>query len=160
MKKKKRKKRSTNKKNKKTPFIIFTILVFIAGGVFYYNYTNLNNSPEKSKVRQAISQSDPSFLRGGESKPTLSPARFTGKVANAYKVAEQNPVLLDSMYCYCNCKETIGHKSLLSCFVDGHAVSCGICQNQAFFALSQYQKNMNIIEVRKAVDAKFWRPLS
>lgn len=167
MSKKKTKKRLSNKnktlaksKKKMMAFIIITGLVLVVGGIFSYDLINKRNTAEKSKVKQAITMSDPSILRGGENRPTLSPAKFTGNVARAYKIAEQNPVLLDSMYCYCNCKETIGHKSLLSCYADSHAVSCGICQDQAFFALSQYKSGKDIIEVRKAVDAKFWRPLS
>ncbi len=167
MSKKKTKKRLPGKnntlaksKNKKMAFIIITGLVLVVGGIFSYDLINKSSSAEKSKVRQAVSQSDPSLLRRGESRPTLSPAKFTGNVARAYEIAKQNPALIDSMYCYCNCKETIGHKSLLSCYADSHAVSCGICQDQAFFALSQYKSGKDIIEVRKAVDAKFWRPLS
>jgi hypothetical protein len=36
-------------------------------------------------------------------------------------VARQIPVLLDKLYCYCNCHKYFGHKSLLSCYVDRHA---------------------------------------
>ena len=165
---KKNTKKRIAKKNKiqaksntrKIAFIIITGLVLLVGGIFSYDLINKSNTAEKSIVKKAAAMSDPSILRGGEKGPTLSPAKFTGNVARAYKIAEQNPVLLDSMYCYCNCKESIGHKSLLSCYADSHAVSCGICQDQAFFALSQYKSGKDIIEVRKAVDAKFWRPLS
>ena len=74
-------------------------------------------------------------------------------------LAKENRELLDSMYCYCNCKETIGHKSLLSCYADNHAVSCGICQDQAFYAASRFQGGDDIAQVRFAVDKKFWKPL-
>lgn len=166
MSKKKQKKRTkaknsiqTKGKKKKVSLIILTVVI-VVGGIFFYDLTNKGNGPESSKVQQAVTQSDPSFLRGGENRPTLSPAKFTGQVARAYHIAEQNPVLLDSMYCYCNCKESFGHKSLLSCYVDTHAVSCGICQDQAFFAVTQHLGGKDIIEVRKLVDKKFWRPLS
>ncbi len=165
MSKKKRKKRTKAKNptqakstKKKVSLIILGVLM-VVGGIFFYDLTNNSNGPESSKVQQAVAQSDPSFLRGGENRPTLSPAKFTGQVARAYQIAEQNPELLDSMYCYCNCKETFDHKSLLSCYVDTHAVSCDICQDQAFFADSQYRGGMDIIGIRKLVDKKFWRPL-
>jgi hypothetical protein len=67
--------------------------------------------------------------------------------------------LLDSLYCYCNCKKNFGHKSLLSCYVDTHAVNCSICLDQAFYASSRYQKGDEIVRVRAAVDKRFWRPL-
>jgi hypothetical protein len=99
-------------------------------------------------------------LKGGETKSVLSPARFTGKTASAYKVAQENPELLDSMYCFCYCKKTIGHKSLLSCFTDKHASKCTICQDQAFYAKIMQDKGLDIGQVRKKVDRKFWRPFS
>lgn len=150
----------TRRKKKSLFIVIFAGLALVAGGLYFYDLSNKSNSAERYKNQQAAIPSDPSFLRGGEKQPTLSPARFTGKVARAYRIAEQNPVLLDSMYCYCNCKKTIGHKSLLSCYADNHAAGCGICRDEAFFALSQYQNGMDIIQVRKAVDKRFWRPLS
>ena len=106
-------------KKKKLPFVIIAVIILLAGGFFFYDYMNTGNSPEKSLVKQAKALSDPSILRGGEDRKTLSPAMFTGNTARAYKIAEDYPVLLDSMYCYCNCKETLGHKSLLSCYADG-----------------------------------------
>jgi hypothetical protein len=167
MSKKKRNKRFPGKNNTRTKgkkknlfIVIFAGLALVAGGLYFYDSINKGDSAERYKNQQAATPLDPSFLRGGEKRPTLSPARFTGKVAAAYKIAEQNPVLLDSMYCYCNCKKTIGHKSLLSCYADNHAAGCGICRDEAYFALSQYQSGMNIVEVRKAVDKRFWRPLS
>lgn len=56
-----------------------------------------------------------------ERRATLSPALFVGKVARAYRVAREIPEVLDQLYCYCRCKENVGHLSLLSCFVDRHA---------------------------------------
>ena len=98
--------------------------------------------------------------KGGETKPVLSPARFSGKTASAYKVAQENPELMDAMYCYCYCKKTIGHKSLLSCFADNHASKCGICQDEAFYAKRMQHKGLDIGQIRKEVDRKFWRPFS
>lgn len=107
----------------------------------------------------AIASIDIATLRGGEIQPTLAPALFTGKTAQAYHIAKENRDLLDSLYCFCNCKRTVGHKSLLSCYVDKHAANCDICQNQAFYAYPLYQKGDDIVSIRNAVDKKFWRPL-
>lgn len=68
-------------------------------------------------------QHDQSF-RKGETRTTLDPAQFSDtRVRSAYKVAKDIPWVLDSIYCYCMCKESpaFRHKSLLSCYVDGHA---------------------------------------
>jgi len=58
-----------------------------------------------------------------ETKPTLSPARFVGKAAQAHQIAQEIPEILDQLYCYCYCDKHLGHKSLLSCYTDGHAAT-------------------------------------
>ncbi len=58
-----------------------------------------------------------------EIRPTLDPARFVGKAALAHQVARDLPDVLDQLYCYCACDKSIGHKSLLSCYTDGHAAT-------------------------------------
>ena len=63
-------------------------------------------------------------LRKGETRATLDPGQFNdARVKEAYKVAKEIPWVLDSIYCYCMCREspTFRHKSLLSCYVDSHA---------------------------------------
>ncbi len=63
-------------------------------------------------------------LRKGEARPTLDPAQFSDTtIRRAYEVAGEIPWVLDSIYCYCQCKENpyFKHKSLLSCYVDNHA---------------------------------------
>ncbi len=75
----------------------------------------------------AESQKDPqkdTSLRKGEYRQTLDPSRAPSpKIKSAYQVAKDIPWVLDSIYCYCMCKENpaFKHISLLSCFVDGHA---------------------------------------
>jgi hypothetical protein len=56
-----------------------------------------------------------------ETRPTLDPARFVGKARLAHQVAREIPDVLDRLYCYCECDKHRGHKSLLSCYTDGHA---------------------------------------
>ena len=56
-----------------------------------------------------------------ETRPTLDPALFVGKAALAHRVAREIPDTLDQLYCYCGCDKSAGHKSLLSCYTDGHA---------------------------------------
>ncbi|MBF0505466.1 MAG: hypothetical protein HQL09_01400 [Nitrospirae bacterium] len=63
-------------------------------------------------------------LRKGETRATLDPGKFDDtRVKEAYKVAKKIPWVLDSIYCFCMCKESpaFRHKSLLSCYVDDHA---------------------------------------
>ena len=160
-KKSKRKKKTSKKRrvqastSKKRPILILAAVLVAVGSYFFYFKGNRNPHayrPDKTPI-------DIEALKGGETRPTLSAALFVGNVARAYNIAGVNRELLDSMYCYCNCKKTIGHKSLLSCFTDKHAVDCKICQDQAIYAESLFQGGKDIGQVRLAVDKKFWRPL-
>lgn len=56
-----------------------------------------------------------------ETRPTLPPQMFAGKVRRAYQIAREIPEVLDKLYCYCRCRENFNHKNLLSCYVDKHA---------------------------------------
>jgi len=171
------KKYQAPKKNAaKFPILPSAIILILVIGVGYFTvqgnktgYVNAKDvtfgkttSTETVQKTARSKTNDTNFakLKGGETKSVLSPARFTGKTASAYKVAQENPELMDAMYCYCYCKKTIGHKSLLSCFTDGHASKCGICQDQAFYAKRMQNKGLDIGQVRKEVDRKFWRPFS
>jgi hypothetical protein len=58
-----------------------------------------------------------------ETRATLDPALFVDKAAAAHKVAREIPEVLDQLYCYCQCDKHMGHKSLLSCYIDGHAAT-------------------------------------
>jgi hypothetical protein len=160
----------------KIPLLPIAIILIAVIGVGYFaikgNKTGFVNAKDVTVERTTNSEtvqktassktSDTDFakLKGGETKSVLSPARFAGKTASAYKVAQENPELMDAMYCYCYCKKTIGHKSLLSCFTDNHASKCGICQDEAFYAKRMQDKGLDIGQIRKEVDRKFWRPFS
>ena len=98
---------------------------------------------------------DPASLRGGETRATLSPGYFTGRTAAAYKAAKEIPEILDSMYCYCECEKHFGHKSLLTCFVDQHALHCDVCLNEAVTAHEMHKKGKGVVEIRRAIDKEY-----
>ena len=58
-----------------------------------------------------------------ETRPTLDPALFVGKAKLSHQIAREIPDTLDQLYCYCQCDKHVGHKSLLSCYTDGHAAT-------------------------------------
>ncbi len=85
----------------------------------------------RAQAPPRIPTSDPT-LSGGtvipavarrETRPTLAPALFVGKARVAHEVAREIPDVLDQLYCYCECDKHMGHKSLLSCYTDGHAAT-------------------------------------
>jgi hypothetical protein len=98
---------------------------------------------------------DPALLRGGETRATLSPYYFNGQIAAAYKIAAEIPEVIDSLYCYCDCKKHMGHKSLLTCYVDTHAVRCDICLDEVYMAAELHNQGTDVAAIRKAVDKKF-----
>lgn len=94
-------------------------------------------------------------VRGGETRATLSPMNYTGETAMAYQAAQEIPEVLDSLYCYCDCEKHLGHKSLLSCYVDEHAVHCDICINEALMAYDLHKQGADIKTIREKVDKEF-----
>lgn len=119
------KKRATNPKQtapESKPRSKFPLFAMIAGGVLvlagaYFLYqgekppTQARHDTEMKKVSFNLQ----------ETRPTLSPQRFSGRVREAYTIAREIPEVLDGLYCYCRCRENFGHKTLLSCYVDTHA---------------------------------------
>jgi hypothetical protein len=52
---------------------------------------------------------------------TPSPALFSGKTAQAYRIAKDVPELIEQMPCYCGCVASVNHQSNLDCYADRHA---------------------------------------
>ena len=103
-----KKRQAMSSASNKRPIIILATILVAVGSYFFYFKGDRNPyayRPDKAPL-------DIEALKGGETRSTLSPVSFVGNVARAYNVARENRELLDSIHCYCNCKETIGHKSL------------------------------------------------
>lgn len=99
-------------------------------------------------------------LRKGEARETLDPEMFKNPlIKKAYRAAKEIPWVLDSIYCYCYCKEspTFKHKSLLSCYVDLHAARWDICLREALRAFELYEQGNSVEEIKKIVEKEFQR---
>ncbi len=109
--KKRQKVKEIPKKSNKG-FMVLIALILFAGALFVIFYDG-NRTVEAKKT---------SFnIKGGETRPVLNPAQFTGMTRAAYAAAARYPQVLDQVRCYCNCDEPpFYHKSLLSCFVETH----------------------------------------
>ena len=155
---KKGKKTGTHpKKNQRVIFITSCILligVLSAGWIAFGKH-----EPKLSNPYSKIDLNGYPVPPGGETRPTLSPAKFSGKVAKAYQAAKEIPQVLDKIYCYCDCELNFGHKSNLTCFVDNHASQCDICINEALDAYYYVQKGLTIKEIKKKIDNKFGKKL-
>jgi hypothetical protein len=93
-----------------------------------------------------------------ETRPVMSDALFTGRVAEAYRIAAEIPKVIDSLFCYCHCKKNHGHKTLLTCYTNKHGSKCDICLGEVLYAYELYNDGKTLDEIVIAVDKKFYRP--
>ena len=89
--------------------------LIVGGGLLWRGWGTAQDS--------AVPEAAGSGARRRETRPTLDPARFDGKVAQAFRVAREMPDAIDQIHCYCGCDREARHVSLLSCYVDGHAAT-------------------------------------
>jgi hypothetical protein len=90
--------------------------------------------------------------------PTLSPERFTGITRSAYQAAREIPQTLTQLPCYCHCDQSMGHKSLHSCFEDEHAASCAVCATEALTAYRlQKEQGLTPAQIRERIIAEYSR---
>lgn len=94
----------------------------------------------------------------GQLPPTLAPERFFGQARLAYQVAREIPQTLAQLPCYCYCDETLGHKSLHSCYETDHSASCATCVNEALLAYRlQKEQGLTAPQIRERINAEFSR---
>lgn len=156
MKKSKKTKTQTAKKRKITPFI-FVILLIAVSAIGWIVFGK--SEPKLSNAYSHIDTNGYPVPPGGETRPTLSPVMFRGKIARAYQAAREIPEILDQIYCYCDCELNFGHKSNLSCFVDKHGSQCHICMNEALNAHRYAQKGLTVEEIKNKIDKRYGKKL-
>lgn len=84
----------------------------------------------------------------------LDAAGFTdARVRDAYAAAKKYAHVLESIYCYCRCKENIGHRALVECFESDHGSHCDVCMNEAMIAARMTEQGKTPKEIQKAIDA-------
>ena len=79
----------------------------------------------------------------------------TPQVAETYTMAAEIVSVLDGLYCYCLCRETFTHYSLLDCFKDDHAAGCDVCMDEAILAHEMTQQGRSLDDIRTAIDAQY-----
>jgi hypothetical protein len=96
--------------------------------------------------------------REGSTGARVMPASTWGddaRLVRAYEAAREMPAVFDGLYCYCECKEHFGHRSLLTCYESEHAASCDICLTEGRMATEMHQRGATLQQIRDAVDAQF-----
>lgn len=94
-----------------------------------------------------------------ETRPTLDPGLFAAvpQIAQTYQIAREMPRELDKQFCYCYCSvnPSFRHKSLLTCYTDGHAAQCGICMREAVETSELTKQGKSPAEIAAYFKAKY-----
>jgi uncharacterized protein with PCYCGC motif len=99
-----------------------------------------------------------SQVPSGALPQTMDPTSFNNNaVKNAYAVAAKVRRVLYQQPCYCHCDRSIGHESLLDCYVGKHASVCDVCMREAFYAYEQTQKKKTPAEIRAGIERGEWQ---
>lgn len=86
----------------------------------------------------------------------LDPQRFVDpRTRAAYEAARRYAGVLEHIYCYCRCRENIGHRALVECFETDHAEHCDSCQMEALVAARMTAEGRSPAEIQKAIDEYF-----
>src|SRR5438477_4459065 len=94
----------------------------------------------------------------GELPQTLDPVQFENPfVKNAYALAAKVKRVLYQQPCYCHCDRSIGHESLLDCYVGKHAAVCDVCMKEAFYAYEQTMKKKTATQIRDGILHGEWQ---
>ncbi len=154
----------------------YLILILVIAGValaalFVKQRSRLNErKPHPSVVeKQATPQPDTTTVRVpahyeqppslSSLGPTLSPDKFTGMTRAAYQAAWEIPQTIAQMPCYCHCDQSLGHKSLHSCFEDDHAAHCAVCAGEALMAYRlQKERKLSVTQIRERIIAEYQTP--
>ena len=141
-----------SKKNKKTkrnlrPFIFISVITLILSVVYSATKPAEYGTPIAPAMGELI-----------ETRPVMSSAFYTGKAAEAYRIAAEIPKVIDSQFCYCYCKKNHQHKTLLTCFTNKHGSKCDTCINEVLYAYELYKQGKTLDEIIVSVDKKFYRP--
>jgi len=86
--------------------------------------------------------------------PATAVPRTPGAL-EAYAAARSVPGTLDGLYCHCQCKENLQHRSLLTCFETDHGAYCDICMGEAMLAVQLGGQGRSLQEIRGAIDRQF-----
>lgn len=119
---------------------------------------NVVRGPERPPAPAATSAPAPSAAAADAVRPNavLDPAGFSDAgTRSAYVAAAKYAHVLEGIYCYCHCKENIGHRALVQCFETDHAAGCDVCQNEAIVAARMTAEGRSVAEIQAAIDAYY-----
>ena len=104
--------------------------------------------------------------RGPVPHPTPRPGVTAARVRTAsqlqnkhaapvFDMVREIPGVVDGIHCYCGCASQTGFYSLLSCFEDGMAQHCEICQGEARLVHKLHADGWSLNGIRTSIDASY-----
>jgi hypothetical protein len=121
-----------------------------------HSESEVRTSPEPALAQARV----PAFQDAASARalpPTLQPEQFFGPTRDAYRAVKEIPETIAQLPCYCHCDQSIGHKSLHSCFQDTHASQCVVCVNEALIAYNMQKSGMSPAQIRERIIAQYSR---
>jgi len=156
---KKNRKNQCNSGSSKTPLLIVAVAFLVMAGYLVTRSgeekpSGVDNISATAKAVPAKAVQPAIRTDLIETRPVHNPDYYTGVVAQVYRWAEEIPQAFDALYCYCRCRDNpkLKHKTILTCYTDGHASKCSICLKEGQMAWEMTQKGMTPEEIRIAVD--------
>lgn len=73
----------------------------------------------------------------------------------SFGAARTYPEIFDGVFCPCDCRDSLNHRSLLTCFESAQPVGCMGCREVADFIAPLAKDGKTLAEIRAAVDRKF-----
>lgn len=134
------------------------IIVSVAVFIIIAGYMIIRSSDKDNSHLRTISETEHTTeTKLIETRPILPAGMWSGKAAEAYRLAAEIPHVVDAQYCYCDCSKNpkFMHKTLLTCYTDNHGAECSICQNEVFKSYDLYKKGYSIPDIKKEVDKEF-----
>jgi hypothetical protein len=136
---------------------VIGLLAIAAAGYLVAARWNAIGSDEGAPVCRSGRCEGSQGSRAGEGRLTLDPLLFVGPPREAYIVAQQNPLLLSQLPCFCGCDKNNGHKNLLDCYRDRHGATCEICTGEALDADRMFKQGSPVEQIRDALRARYAR---
>jgi hypothetical protein len=91
-----------------------------------------------------------------QSRGVLDPDQWADPlIQRAYRAARQYAHVLERLYCYCRCKENLGHRALIECFESDHGSMCDVCITEALIAARMAGEGRTPEEIQKAIDSYY-----
>jgi hypothetical protein len=112
-------------------------------------------APRSSPVNALLTRNALPAVPRNQRPITLDPEQFAGAAAEAYRIAQRIPAVLEQVPCYCGCYFKDGHQNLLDCFRDRHAENCETCQKIARRADALSRQGYAAEDIKPTIDREF-----